>query len=96
VRIRSFAQIEGHKDDPIFEVLFHGVTGDSRCVEPYDNHVPIELTHLQALQLANLLIDWVTKGRERAECWVEAEKAAESAIGTPPGWTPEWSGVGDC
>jgi hypothetical protein len=92
MRIQKFVQIDCDENDPLFEALFHGKPD----IRGHNEHVSIELDHLQALQLANLLIDWVTKGRGRAECWVEAEKAAESAIGTPPGWTPEWSGVGDC
>jgi hypothetical protein len=76
MKIECFSQIDGDENDPLFEVLFHGEPD----VKGHNEHVSIELDHLQALQLANALIGWVTTSRERAECWVEAEKAAELAI----------------
>ena len=78
MRIQSFIQIGGDpsESDPLFVVLFHGKPD----IRGHNEHAAIELDHLQALQLANALIGWVTASRERAKCWVEAERAAELAI----------------
>ena len=65
MRIQSFAQIDGDENDPLFKFLFHGESD----TKGHNKHVSIELDQLQALQLANVLIGWVTASRERDECW---------------------------
>jgi hypothetical protein len=76
MRVNYLAPIEGETFDANFQVVFQG--------EPDDlgdgDQVAIELDDLQALQLANALIGWVTSKKESVACWVEAERQAELAI----------------
>jgi hypothetical protein len=73
----KFVVLDGNDaSDPTFKVKFLYMDGSGKAVPA----LWFEVDELQALQLANGLIGWLTQKKELAVCVVEAEMAAELAI----------------
>jgi hypothetical protein len=73
----DFMVLDGNDaSDPMFKVKFFRRDGDGHATLAFW----VALDDMEALQLANGLIGWLTQKKELAVCVVEAEREAEMAI----------------